>query len=178
MLAFYWNYFAREHRRRIRDSLCAATVFVAGCYLAILFDDTFYCGKNVSVQWLQEDGACSVFYAQTPFLLNFALSLACYLVIYAWPLIPLSRSGLGESTGLLLIFVMGGLAIASGGLRFACLKVGGRQENLVCKSPFLSGSGSSTYMFVCADILSMLEMTLSIVVVSASGLQPSRPLWR
>jgi hypothetical protein len=81
MLAFYWNCFAREHRRRIRDSLCAATVFVAGCYLAILFDDTFYCGKNVSVQWLQEDGACSVFYAQTPFLLNFALSLACYLVI-------------------------------------------------------------------------------------------------
>ncbi|RYN72668.1 hypothetical protein AA0119_g13216 [Alternaria tenuissima] len=51
MLAFYWNFFVLEGRRTIRNTLFAISLFVAACYLAILFDDTFYCGKDVSVQW-------------------------------------------------------------------------------------------------------------------------------
>jgi hypothetical protein len=148
MLAFYWNFFVLEGRRTIRNSLFAIGLFVAACYLAILFDDTFYCGKDVSVQWSQEDGACSVFYAQTPFLLNFALGLASYLVIYVWPLLPLSQHALRESTGALFIFVLGALTIASGVFRFICLKIGARQENLICKL-FLQGrSGTRLTCFL------------------------------
>jgi hypothetical protein len=141
MLAFYWNFFAREDRRAIRNSLSAIGLFVAACYLAILFSNTFYCGKNVSVQWSQADDACSVFYARTPFLLNFALSLACYVVIYAWPLLPLSQHALRESTGLLVIFVLGALAIASGVFRFLCLTIGARKESLICKPSLRGRSG-------------------------------------
>lgn len=63
----------------MRKALWGITAFVCLSYMAILWDDTFFCGKDVSVQWSQEDGACSVFYAPEPFILNFTLNLACYL---------------------------------------------------------------------------------------------------
>jgi hypothetical protein len=78
MIAFYWAYFPSSPG--IRKALWGITAFVVACYVAILFDDTFFCGANVSVQWSQEEGACSVFYAPEPFIVNFTLNLACYLV--------------------------------------------------------------------------------------------------
>lgn len=80
MLAFYWGYFVPNITKGMRRTLWCAVIFVCLCYMTILWDDTFYCGKDVSVQWSQEEGACSVFYATAPFILNFTLNLACYLV--------------------------------------------------------------------------------------------------
>lgn len=80
MLAFYWSYFLPSNgiSSAMRKTLYGITAFVCISYLVILFDDTFFCGKDVSVQWSQEEGACSVFYAPEPFILNFTLNLACY----------------------------------------------------------------------------------------------------
>ncbi|KAF1969643.1 archaeal flagellin N-terminal-like domain-containing protein [Bimuria novae-zelandiae CBS 107.79] len=153
MLAFYWAYFDFNARPAMRNMLWALTAFVVACYLTILFDDTFFCGVPVSIQWSQEEDACSVFYAPEPFILNFTLNLACYLVVYAIPLILLSQGVLRSSKGIALTFVMGGLTIASSIVRFVTLKVGTGQENLVYP-------------------LSMLEMTLSIIVVALPGLKP------
>jgi hypothetical protein len=134
MLAFYWAYFNLSSHPGLRKMLYGMTGFVVACYLTILFDDTFFCGSNVSVQWSQEDGACSVFYAPEPFILNFTLNLACYLVVYAIPTILLARGVLRSSRGVTLTFALGALTIISGIVRFVCLKVGTGQENLVCKS--------------------------------------------
>ncbi|KAF2855374.1 hypothetical protein T440DRAFT_415705 [Plenodomus tracheiphilus IPT5] len=153
MLAFFWSYFNLSNHPGMRKMLYVMTAFVIACYLTILFDDTFFCGGKVSVQWSQEDGACSVFYAPEPFILNFTLNLACYLVVYAIPEILLARRVLQNSTGVMLTFAFGALTIASGIVRFVCLKVGTGQENLVYP-------------------LSMVEMTLSIIVVSLPGLKP------
>ncbi|KAG9206246.1 hypothetical protein G6514_004970 [Epicoccum nigrum] len=153
MLAFYWAYFNLSSHPGLRKMLYGMTGFVVACYLTILFDDTFFCGSNVSVQWSQEDGACSVFYAPEPFILNFTLNLACYLVVYAIPTILLARGVLRSSRGVTLTFALGALTIISGIVRFVCLKVGTGQENLVYP-------------------LSMVEMTLSIIVVSLPGLKP------
>ncbi|KAF1940986.1 hypothetical protein EJ02DRAFT_455529 [Clathrospora elynae] len=153
MLAFYWTFFDFSARPIMRKMLWSMTIFVIVCYLTILFDDTFFCGKNVSVQWLQEEGACSVFYAPEPFIVNFTLNLACYLVVYAVPLILLAQGVLRSSTGVSLTFVLGALTIISSIVRFVTLKVGTGQENLVYP-------------------LSMVEMTLSIIVVSLPGLKP------
>lgn len=133
MLAFYWAYFNLSSHPGLRKMLYGMTAFVVACYLTVLFDDTFFCGANVSVQWSQEDGACSVFYAPEPFILNFTLNLACYLVVYAIPTILLARGVLTNSTGVTVTFVLGALTIASGIVRFVCLKVGTGQANLVCK---------------------------------------------
>ncbi|CAN9259097.1 unnamed protein product [Alternaria alternata] len=153
MLAFYWVFFNLSGHPGLRKMLFGITAFVVASYLTILFDDTFFCGTPVSVQWSQEEGACSVFYAPEPFILNFTLNLACYLVVYAVPVVLLVKGILRSSTGVGLTFALGALTIASGIVRFVCLKVGTGQENLVYP-------------------LSMVEMTLSIIVVALPGLKP------
>lgn len=177
MLAFYWAYFNLETRPAMRKMLWAMTAFVVACYLTILFDDTFFCGRNVSVQWSQEEGACSVFYAPEPFILNFTLNLACYLVVYTIPLVLLAQGVLKSSTGVTLTFALGALTIASSIVRFVTLKVGTGQENLVCKSPLRCEMiGCRCHWNAClptlTDPLSMVEMTLSIIVVALPGLKP------
>jgi hypothetical protein len=136
MLAFYWAFFNLSGHPGLRRMLFGITAFVIASYLAILFDDTFFCGTPVSVQWSQEEGACSVFYAPEPFILNFTLNLACYLAVYAVPVVLLVKGVLRSSTGVSLTFALGALTIASGIVRFVCLKVGTGQENLVCKFTF------------------------------------------
>ncbi|KAL6407554.1 hypothetical protein AUP68_08573 [Ilyonectria robusta] len=153
MLAFYWGYFLPDISLSMRRVLYGITAFVCASYTAILWDDTFFCGKNVSVQWSQEDGACSVFYAPEPFILNFTLNLACYLAVYALPAILLIQGVLKPSKGLTLTFVLGTLTIFSTVVRFACLKIGTGQENLVYP-------------------LSMVEITLALTVVALPGLKP------
>jgi hypothetical protein len=69
MLAFYWVFFNLSGHPGLRKMLFGITAFVVASYLTILFDDTFFCGTPVSVQWSQEEGACSVFYAPEPFIL-------------------------------------------------------------------------------------------------------------
>lgn len=153
MVAFYWAYFPLESSPGMRKVLWGITAFVCACYLAILFDDTFFCGSDVSVQWSQEEGACSVFYAPEPFILNFTLNLACYLVVYALPLALLIKGTLPASKGVTLTFVLGTLTIFTTIIRFVTLKVGTGQPNLVYP-------------------LSIVEMTLAIIVVALPGLKP------
>lgn len=130
MLAFYWT--DLNGKQHIRKTLIAMFVFVSSCYMVSFLDDTFYSGGNVAVQWSQEEGACSVFYAVTPFYLNYALGQACYLVIYTAPLI-LYRKGILDRA-FALTFATGALPLLAGTIRFICLKVGTGQDNLVCES--------------------------------------------
>ncbi|KAI6781464.1 uncharacterized protein J7T54_001426 [Emericellopsis cladophorae] len=153
LIAFYWAYFPTHASPGIRKALWGITAFVCACYITILFDDTFFCGSDVSVQWSQEDGACSVFYAPEPFIVNFTLNLACYLVVYALPLALVIQGVLKSSKGVVLTFVLGALTIATTMIRFITLNVGTGQVNLVYP-------------------LSILEMTLAIVVVALPGLKP------
>jgi hypothetical protein len=136
LLAFYWAHFNLKNDKALRRMLRGVVIFVVLCYLASLFDDTFFCGRTVSVQWSQKVGACSVFYAQEPFILNFSLGLSCYLALYSIPIALLREGVLEASTAVIFTFGFGALAIASGVARFMCLKIGTGQENLVCKSPF------------------------------------------
>jgi len=142
MLAFYWAFFNLAGHPGLRKMLFGITAFVVASYLTILFDDTFFCGTPVSVQWSQEEGACSVFYAPEPFILNFTLNLACYLAVYAVPVVLLMKGVLRSSAGVGLTFALGALTIASSIVRFACLKIGTGQENLVCKFAILCATYS------------------------------------
>ncbi|CAG5138789.1 uncharacterized protein ALTATR162_LOCUS439 [Alternaria atra] len=152
MLAFYWTFFDLTGHRTVRKFLLFTTAFVIACYSTTLLDDTFFCGKDVSVQWSQERGACSVFYAQEPFILNFTLGLTCYLIIYMLPTTLLIQGILKTSTAVVLTLAMGALPIVTGIVRFICLKVGTGQGNLVY-------------------ILSMVELALAIIVASLPGLK-------
>jgi hypothetical protein len=78
MLAFYWDSFPKS-RPILRKAVYAVTTYVCTAYTIVLCTDTFYCGTPVSVQWSQDEGACSVFYATTPFYFNFAMDLSSYV---------------------------------------------------------------------------------------------------
>ena len=175
MLAFYWAYFLPSNgvSSAMRKTLYGITAFVCISYLVILFDDTFFCGKDVSVQWSQEEGACSVFYAPEPFILNFTLNLACYFAVYALPLILLIQGVLKSSTGVTVTFILGALTICTTMVRFITLKVGTGQENLVCKSlSFTNPEHTNKTLTWLLDPLSMVEMALAITVVALPGLKP------
>jgi hypothetical protein len=53
--------------------------------------------------------------------------------VYAVPVILLCQHVLHSSTGLILTFILGTLTIFSTVVRFATLKIGTGQFNLVCK---------------------------------------------
>lgn len=78
MLAFYWGIFP-TNRPTLRKAVYAVTAYVCTAYMVVLWMDTFYCGVPVSIQWSQEEGACSVFYAPIPFYFNFAMNLSSYV---------------------------------------------------------------------------------------------------
>ena len=78
MLAFYWGIFPKN-RPTLLKAVYGVTIYVCCAYVVVLWLDTFYCGGNVAVQWSQEDGACSVFYADDPFYVNFSLNLSSYV---------------------------------------------------------------------------------------------------
>jgi hypothetical protein len=78
MLAFYWGIFP-ANRPTLRKAVYAVTGYVFLVYFIVLWMDTFFCGVPVSVQWSQEEGACSVFYAPEPFYFNFAMNQSSYV---------------------------------------------------------------------------------------------------
>ncbi|RBR09924.1 uncharacterized protein FIESC28_09670 [Fusarium coffeatum] len=137
----------------MRKGLLSVTAFVCLSYAVILLDDTFFCGKDVSVQWNQQEGACSVFYALEPFILNFTLDLTCYIAIYTLSLILILKGLIRYSTVVGITLALGALTIIVIVVRFITLKVGTGQENLVYP-------------------LSMLEMSLAITVAALPGLKP------
>jgi len=117
-----------------------------------LFDDTFYCGGDVSVQWSQADGACSVFWAPDPFYINFALNLSCYIFVYTLPLFLLKDLSNSLRIGVLITFFMGFVTLVICAVRFATLEAVFSQPNFV-------------YLF------SMLEMAFALITTTLPGLK-------
>ncbi|KAM0698125.1 hypothetical protein Q7P36_001589 [Cladosporium allicinum] len=153
MLAFYWGIFP-ANRPTLRKAVYAVTGYVFLVYFIVLWIDTFFCGVPVSVQWSQEEGACSVFYAPEPFYFNFAMNQSSYIFVYALPLFLLPDVKSKDHKSAIYFTFMLGLAPALiCMIRFVTLKVGTGQENLVY-------------------VLSMLEMTTAIMAVSVPGLKP------
>jgi len=151
MLAFYWGVFP-ANRPKLRWALYTVTAYVCACYITILWDDTFYCGGDVSVQWSQAEGACNVYYAPDPFYINFALNLSCYIFIYALPLFLLSGLSKNLRIGILITIFMGVCTLVVCVTRFATLETILTQYNLVY-------------------IMSMLEMAMAIITTTLPGLK-------
>jgi len=150
MLAYYWGIFPTS-RPKLRWALYAVTAYVCASYITILWDDTFFCGGDVSVQWSQDEDACSVFWADDPFYINFALNLSCYIFVYGLPLFLLKNAPKSIIPGIMVTFGMGLLTLIVCVVRFAGLETITDQDNLVY-------------------IMSMLEMAMAILTTTLPGL--------
>lgn len=154
MLAFYWGIFPTE-RRALRKAVYIVTAYVCTAYFVVLWIDTFYCGIPVSVQWSQEEGACSVFYATTPFYFNFAMNLSSYvfgkithrllkrmstnqhLLVYALPLFLLPGMRKDHKAAIYFTFSLGIIPALTCMIRFIVLTVETGEPNLVCAPALL-----------------------------------------
>lgn len=151
MLAFYWGIFP-ANRPTLRKAVYAVTAYVCTAYVIVLWMDTFYCGVPVSVQWSQEEGACSVFYAPIPFYFNFAMNLSSYVfgkqccihisgnlltdinAVYALPLFLLPGMKKEHKAAIFFTFSLGIIPALTCMIRFIVLNTDETQPNLVCKS--------------------------------------------
>ncbi|KAG9694349.1 hypothetical protein KCU95_g5452, partial [Aureobasidium melanogenum] len=152
MLAFYWGVFPAD-RPTLRKAMYVVTAYVCCAYMTVLWMDTFYCGVPVSVQWSQEEGACSVFYADTPFYFNFSMNLSCYLFIYGLPLFLLKGMSKEHKAAIYFTFSLGIIPALTTLIRFITLNTDSTEPNLVY-------------------ILSMVEMATALAAVSVPGLKP------
>ncbi|KAK6003542.1 hypothetical protein QM012_009313 [Aureobasidium pullulans] len=152
MLAFYWGVFPAD-RPTLRKAMYAVTAYVCCAYMTVLWMDTFYCGVPVSVQWSQEEGACSVFYAETPFYFNFSMNLSSYIFIYGLPLFLLKGMSKEHKAAIYFTFSLGIIPALTTLIRFITLNTNSTEPNLVY-------------------ILSMVEMATALAAVSVPGLKP------
>ncbi|KAL1311456.1 hypothetical protein AAFC00_004401 [Neodothiora populina] len=152
MLAFYWGVFPRD-RPVLRKFVYGVTAYVCCAYIVVLWIDTFYCGGNVSVQWSQDPDACSVFYADDPFYINFSLNLSSYVFVYTLPLFLLPNMKKEHKAAIYFTFSLGVIPALVCMIRFITLNTDEGQPNLVY-------------------ILSTLEMATAIAAVSVPGLKP------
>ncbi|KAI5238137.1 hypothetical protein E4T42_09054 [Aureobasidium subglaciale] len=170
MLAFYWGVFPSD-RPGLRKAMYVITAYVCCAYMTVLWMDTFYCGTPVSVQWSQEEGACSVFYAETPFYFNFSMNLSSYIfskcllalfsldyvltsgTVYGLPLFLLKGLSKEHKTAVYFTFSLGIVPALTTVIRFITLNTDSSEPNLVY-------------------ILSMVEMATAIAAVSVPGLKP------
>ncbi|KAG9525321.1 hypothetical protein KCU93_g5984, partial [Aureobasidium melanogenum] len=152
MLAFYWGVFPAD-RPTLRKAMYVVTAYVCCAYMCVLWMDTFYCGVPVSVQWSQEQGACSVFYADTPFYFNFSMNLSSYIFIYGLPLFLLKGMSKEHKAAIYFTFSLGIIPALTTMIRFITLNTDSSEPNLVY-------------------ILSMVEMATALAAVSVPGLKP------
>ncbi|KAI4743812.1 hypothetical protein E4T50_05850 [Aureobasidium sp. EXF-12298] len=152
MLAFYWGVFPAD-RPTLRKAMYVVTAYVCFAYMCVLWMDTFYCGVPVSVQWSQEKGACSVFYADTPFYFNFSMNLSSYIFIYGLPLFLLKGMSKEHKAAIYFTFSLGIIPALTTMIRFITLNTDSSEPNLVY-------------------ILSMVEMATALAAVSVPGLKP------
>ncbi|CAD0085516.1 unnamed protein product, partial [Aureobasidium vineae] len=151
MLAFYWSVFPAD-RPMLRKAMYVITAYVCSAYMTVLWTDTFYCETPVSVQWSQEEGACSVFYAETPVYFNFSVNLSSYIFIYGLPLFLLKGMSKEHKAAIYFTFSLGIVPALTTSIRFVTLNTDSNEPNLVY-------------------ILSMAEMATAIAAVSVPGLK-------
>jgi hypothetical protein len=59
----------------LRKALYAVTIFTGCAMVTTFFLDTFWCGRQVSVQWSPEEGACNTFNSKEVFRIDWATNV-------------------------------------------------------------------------------------------------------
>ncbi|KAF5008936.1 hypothetical protein FDECE_4799 [Fusarium decemcellulare] len=154
ILAFYFN-LVPVTRPRMRIALYTLAGLTTTCALTTLFTDTFWCGRDPSVNWKLNNGSCNVFADMHLMRLKWAMNFTTEVlnVIYPFPLLQhLKLQSRRERFGLGIIFALGTITI---------IVSIGRFISMVTLS-----NDISIYIWATAEIC------ISIMVVSLTALRP------
>ncbi|TLD27335.1 hypothetical protein PspLS_05129 [Pyricularia sp. CBS 133598] len=85
ILAFYWVLVDRTSLG-MRRALYALVFFAGACWLATIFADTFWCGRNPAVNWVY-DGVdeCTVFLSVDAITMNWSFQFVTEIFIFLFP---------------------------------------------------------------------------------------------
>lgn len=125
----------------LRKALYAVTAFTAAAMITTCFLDTFWCGREVSVNWSPEYSACSTFNSKEVFRIDWSMNifsdmLSEYnvddteittkgILVFALPF-PLLRSlqlHHRQIWGLVVTFSLGAVTIAMSIVRYATIEI-------------------------------------------------------
>ncbi|KAI0610722.1 hypothetical protein TUN205_05005 [Pyrenophora tritici-repentis] len=137
----------------LRKVLYVVSTFTLCAMVTTFFLDTFWCGRQVSLNWSPDEGACNTFSSKEVFRIDWALNVSSDLFIFALPFPLLRQLQLRRRQiwGLVLTFSLGIVTIAMSILRFATIEV--------------------IYAWTNVFVLSMAEMAVAIMVVSLPSMR-------
>ncbi|KAF3005976.1 hypothetical protein E8E13_010360 [Curvularia kusanoi] len=117
------------------------------------FLDTFWCGRDVSVNWSLDEEACSTFNSKIVFRVDWAMNITTDVLICCLPFPLLYQLQLNRRQiwGLIITFSLGAITIVVSVVRFATIEVIQAWTNVF--------------------VLSMAEMAVAIMVVSLPSMR-------
>lgn len=128
----------------LRRALRAVTVFTGAAMLATCFLDTFWCGRQVSVNWSLDESACNTFDSKLVFRIDWASNImtdllsellvvkggwtrydtnASKVCILPFPLLHRLQLNGRQVWGLIVTFSLGAITISVSVVRFATIEV-------------------------------------------------------
>ncbi|KAJ4986625.1 archaeal flagellin n-terminal-like domain-containing protein [Stagonosporopsis vannaccii] len=137
----------------LRKLLYVVSMFTASAMITTCFLDTFWCGRQVSVNWSLDDDACSTFNSKVVFRVDWAMNIITDVLICVLPFPLLHQLQLNRRQiwGLIATFSLGAITIAVSVVRFATIEVIQAWTNVF--------------------VLSMAEMAVAIMVVSLPSMR-------
>ncbi|KAH9881158.1 hypothetical protein J1614_001653 [Plenodomus biglobosus] len=137
----------------LRKVLYAVSFFTASSMITTCLLDTFWCGRQVSVNWSLSEDACSTFNSKVVFRVDWAMNVVTDALIYVLPFPMLYQLQLKKRQiwGLVATFSLGAITIAVSVVRFATIEV--------------------IHAWTNVFVLSMAEMAVAIMVVSLPSMR-------
>ncbi|KAK2052020.1 hypothetical protein LY76DRAFT_584111 [Colletotrichum caudatum] len=108
LLAFYNELFP-QHEKGLRIRLHLVTVYTACAFATTLFVDIFWCGPDVSQNWVDSDTKCTLVDSVQPMYINWSIGIASELLVFALPfgILKIKALQTKDRRALMCIFLLG-----------------------------------------------------------------------
>ncbi|KAF2123835.1 hypothetical protein P153DRAFT_351315 [Dothidotthia symphoricarpi CBS 119687] len=138
-----------------RKALYTVTVSTGCAMTMTCFLDTFWCGRQVTLNWSPAEGACNTFDSKEVFRIDWVTNVVTDLLIcmLPFPLLRQLQVNRGQMWGLIATFSLGAITIAVSIVRFATIEI--------------------IHAWTNVFVLSMAEMAAAIMVVSLPSMRSS-----
>ncbi|KLU92495.1 hypothetical protein MAPG_11440 [Magnaporthiopsis poae ATCC 64411] len=161
ILAIYYQ-LVPTHQKALRAALHLLTAVTITAVLVTTFTDTFWCGRDPSINWAIGEGLCSTFTSTTLMVSNWSMCITIEALLFLLP-VPLLRQvrslAGGQKIGLIVVFSLGIVTMMVSAGRFI--------------SMMYTGNYISVYVWATT------EFAVSIMVVACMALRPlAARTWR
>ncbi|TQN64548.1 hypothetical protein CSHISOI_10874 [Colletotrichum shisoi] len=119
LLAFYYELFPAAEKR-LRLCLHLVTAYCACAFATTAFVDIFWCGADVSLNWVNSESVCTLASCPEPMYINWSIGITSELLVFALPfgILRLKALKTKDRRALLCIFLLGIATLITSTVRF------------------------------------------------------------